>query len=480
MRNRPMLAFAACALLAGCAVGPDYTRPDIELPQQWAAAPHASAAGVAGERWWSLYGDPVLDRLVEEALANNADLQLAAARVFEARALAGIVDADRYPAVGANASVDRTRSSTVGTFPLPADFPRTQTGYRVTLDAAWEIDLWGKYRRASEAARAELLAAEWGQESVRLALVAQVAQDYFALLALDAQEAILRRTLATRGETVELLARRVDAGYTPEIDLRQAQAEHAAARAQLAAVVQARDRQEAALAVLLGRSPRAVIGDSVARGSPGAATALWVPEGLPSELLLRRPDLREAEQRLVAANARIGAARAEYFPSIVLTAFLGSESAGLSNLFSGPAGIFQFAAGLSQPIFEAGRLGFNVEAAQARHDQALAVYRRTVASAFRDVRDAITAQVAAREALDAESARVEALRLAQDKARRRYEAGIDSRLELLVTERLLLEAELTRAGTERTQRAAAADLFKALGGGWSALPSAGGAPAALR
>lgn len=470
MRNRFRAAIAASALLAGCASGPDYRRPDMELPQQWTPQSNASAASVAGVSWWSLYGDAALDSLVDEALAHNADMQVAAARVLEARALAGIAAADLYPALGANAAVDRTRSSLVGTFPLPAEIPRTQTGYRATLDAAWELDLWGKYRRASEAARAELFAAESARESVQLSLAAQVAQQYFALIAFDAQEATLRRTLDGRSETVRLLGQRVDAGYSSELDLRQAQAEQASARSQLATLVQSRERQEAALALLLGRSPRAVIGDTLARGTTTAAPLVWVPDGLPSDLLLRRPDLREAEQRLVAANARIGAARAEYFPAITLTAFLGSESASMSRLFSGPAGIFQFAAGLAQPIFQAGRLGYNLEAAQARRDQALALYRQAVASAFRDVRDALAAQTGARTVLEAEVARSEALRQALDKANRRYDAGIASRLELLDTERQLLQSELARADAERAQRTAVADLFKALGGGWSPQP----------
>lgn len=466
MSHRLTTALAAAALVAGCAVGPDYRRPDMDLPQQWAPHTGASVASSAGERWWSLYGDPVLDALVDEALAHNADAQVATARVLEARALAGIVDADLYPAVGANASVARTRTSAVGTFPLPPGTPLTQTGYRATLDAAWELDLWGKYRRASEAARADLFATESARESVRLSVAAQVAQQYFALLALDAQEGILRRTLSTRAETVQLLGKRVEAGYSSELDLRQAQAEESAARSQLATVLQLRDRQENALSVVLGRSPRAVMEESVARGAATAAPGLWVPAGLPSELLLRRPDLQEAEQRLVAANARIGVARADYFPSIALTGYVGSESAGLSNLFSGPAGIFQFAGRLAQPIFQAGRIGYNVEATEARRDQALALYRQAVASAFRDVRDALTAQTAARDVLEAETARAEALRQALDKANRRYDAGIASWLEVLDTERQLLIAELARADAERVQRTAVADLFKALGGGW--------------
>jgi multidrug efflux system outer membrane protein len=454
-----------CALLAGCAVGPDYRRPELELPTAW-RAPEGTKTAQAGTRWWRLYQDPLLERLVEEALAHNADLQVAAARVLEARALAGIVDADRYPVVAASFAAARTRSSTVGSFPLPAGVPATQRSYSATLDAAYEIDLWGKYRRASEAARAELLAAEWAREAVRLSLTAQVARQYFALIAAEQQEATLRRVAAGREESAALLRRRFEGGLASEFDLRTAEAEAAAARSQLATAVQARERQDAALALLLGRSPRAVLEEKVDTGTPAAQTAPWVPEGLPSELLLRRPDLRQAEERLVAENARIGAARAQFFPSIVLTAFLGSESAALSGLFSGPAGVFQFAASVAQPIFNAGRLGYAVEAAEARREQALALYRQAVAGAFRDMRDALAAQAAAREALAAETERAQALRVAREQANLRYEGGVASRLEVLDAERQLLQAELAETEAERAQRAAVADLFTALGGGW--------------
>ncbi|MFC5300327.1 efflux transporter outer membrane subunit [Azospira restricta] len=465
---------AAAALLAGCAVGPDYARPELELPQAWAqrtAAGNAAAAQVAdraGERWWTLYADPLLDRLVDEALAHNADARVAAARVLEAQALAGIAESDRYPTVTAGLSGNRTQSSLKGAMPLPANIPRIQNSYRATVDVAWEVDLWGKYRRADEAARADLLAAESARDAVRLALTAQVAQQYFALLAADAQEATAKRTAAGRDENLALYRLRAEAGLGSEYDLRQIEADAADARARLAELTQARDRAESALALLLGRSPRAVLEDTPERGAPGALPALQVPAGLPSDLLLRRPDLQEAEQRLVAANARIGAARAQYFPSVGLTAYLGSESTAFSDLFSGPAGIFQFAAAITQPIWNAGRIGFNVAAAEARREQALAQYRQAVAAAFKDVRDALAAQRAARDKLEAETTRAAALEKALQQARLRHDAGIASRLEVLDVERNLLAVELARIDSERAARAALADLFKALGGGWPA------------
>jgi multidrug efflux system outer membrane protein len=310
------------------------------------------------------------------------------------------------------------------------------------------------------------------RDGAQLSLTAQVAQQYFALLAADEQEATLRRLFASRGETVALFGRRLDAGLASELELRQAQAEAAFARSQLAGAVQGRERQEAALALLLGRSPRAVLSGRLERGAPRAPDVPVIPDGLPSDLLLRRPDLREAEQRLVAADARLDAARAQYFPAISLTGFLGSESASLGELFSGPAGVFQFAAALTQPIFNAGRLRYETEAARARRGQLEAQYRRAVAAAFADVRDALVAQAAALEALQAETGRTQALREARQMLDLRYEAGIASRLEVLDVERQQLQSDLARIEAERGRRTAIADLFKALGGGWSGAAAA--------
>ena len=467
-----LASLCACALLAGCAVGPDYQRPEIELPQNWSATPAtdmtaARKTDTAGERWWTLYADPVLDRLIDEALQHNADAAVAAARVLEARALANLTDADLYPSVSAGLSGNRTKNTLVGSFPRPTDLPRTQNSYRGTLDASYEVDFWGQYRRASEAARADLFAAESAKDSVRLSLTAQVAQQYFALIAADAQVAVEQRTLASRHETLALFAKRLDAGTLSEYDLHQAEAAQAASRSQLARFQQDRDRNESALALLLGRSPRDVMNGRIERGAPAAVTDVVIPAGLPSDLLLRRPDLREAEEKLIAANARIGAARAQYFPSIGLTAYLGGESVAFSKLFTGPAGIFQFAASITQPLWNAGRIGANVDASEARRDQALAQYRKAVANAFKDVRDSLTAQNAARETLAAETDRAAALEKALRQARLRFDAGIASLLDVLDVERNLLAAELSRIDAERARKAALADIFKALGGGWT-------------
>ncbi len=463
-----LAALLSVAFLAGCAVGPDYERPFFELPTSWFATKAELAetgqlrkAETAGERWWSLYADPTLDQLIDEALVHNADAAVAAARVLEARAIARITDSDLYPSITGGISGNRSQNSLAGTIPRSPSQPRIQNDTRATIDASYEIDFWGKYRRASEAARADLLAAESSRDAVRLSLTAQVAQEYFALIAADAAVTITERTLQSRKETLDLFTKRFEAGTLSEFDLRQAEAEEAATRSQLAGRIQQQDHDESTLALLLGRSPREVMNGSIERSTsktfgPTEVAEVIIPAGLPSDLLLRRPDLREAEAGLIAANARIGAARAQYFPTIGLTAYLGSESTQFSKLFTGPAGIFYFAAAITQPIWNAGRIGANVDASEASRDQALAQYRKAVASAFKDVRDALAA----------ESTRAAALGKALELARLRFDAGIASRLDVLDVERNLLAAEIARADAERASKAALADTFKALGGGW--------------
>jgi multidrug efflux system outer membrane protein len=481
-------------LVAACAsVGPDYGRPKLDLPAGWQAPSAEAGTPAVPARWWSVYEEATLNALIEEALEHNRDLALAMARVDEARAFLTVARADQFPEVGAQVGYSRTRQSEVTGFPVPSGVKSTRNLHSVTLEAAYEIDLWGKFRRATEAARAELFASEEAREAVLLSLTAQVAQTYFALVALDAQTAVTRRTIATRRESFDLQQQRFDAGVIGELDLRQQEAEVAAALALLPTLERSRTETESALAVLLGRPPRAIVEERIervvlndavsandTRGQipscpPNSAESLRdsrcgmplvVPSGLPSDLLLRRPDLREAEERLVAANARIGVARAAYFPSVVLTGYLGSESAELSDLFSGPAGIWQFAASLAQPIFTAGRLRAQEDIAIARERQALAQYERAVQNAFRDVQNALAAQIRAREQLEAETQRAAAFAQALKLAQMRYESGIASLIDVLDSERNLLSAELNRVDASRAQRAAVADLVKALGGGW--------------
>jgi multidrug efflux system outer membrane protein len=449
-------------LAAGCAVQPDYQRPELELPQAW---PLAAPRPATAEPWWRIYGDAALDRLIEEALANNTDVLVAAARVDEARALLGEARSALRPEVGANASAGRSLSS-AATGLLPPGVERERDNYRATLDVSYEIDVFGRLRAASDAARADLAASEAVRDAVRLALTARVAASYYGLTALDAEVELTRRALVLREESLALQRRRREAGLISDFDLRQLEAETATVRAQLPPLERDRELEEAVLAALLGRAPRAVLEDAVARTAlaADAPSAVVVPSGLPSELLLRRPDIVEAEQRLVAANARVAVARSAYFPSIRLTGFLGSESADLGDLFTAPAGIWSFAAGLAQPIYAGGRLQAQREAAGARERAALAQYQGAVRDAFREVRQALSAQLRARESFEAQSARVAALAETLRLARLRYSSGVSSQLDVLDAERGLLAAQTARIEALRAQRAAVADLYRALGG----------------
>jgi len=452
----------AVLLAAGCAAPVKYERPPVELPAQWKdAAPRFAGDG----RWWRIYEDPSLDSLIAESMNTNSDLVIAAARVDEARALLGESRAGLYPSIDAQGSASRQRVSreTATSF---AGMPREFSNYRGTLNLSYELDLFGRLRSGVAAARAELEASEASREAVRLALAAQVAKSYFSLRSFEQQVDLTKQTLTLREESLALQRKRRDAGVISEFELRQLEAEAAAARAQLPPLEREREREEAALAVLLGRSPAQVFEGQIRTGSKiqENLTPPVLPSGLPSELLLRRPDLVEAERALAAANARVAVARSEMFPSISLTAALGAESASLSDLFSGPAGLWSIAAAVTQPIFAGGRLEARSEAAQARERAALARYQQAIRAAFGEVRTALVAQTRARESHEAESARADALAETLRLARLRYQAGVASQLDVIDAERGLLAARVARIDALRAQRAAVADLFRALGG----------------
>jgi multidrug efflux system outer membrane protein len=449
-------------LLAGCAVKPDYQRPAVELPAAWT---QSADNPVKEGSWWRIYADPALELLVAEALERNTDLARAAARVDEARSMVAQSESAFYPSVDASFSANRSLSS-AATGLLPPGIERERNNYRAALSVSYEVDLWGRLRTTTQAAKADLLASEAARDTVRIALAADVARTWFALRSLDAQVAAARRTLALREEGLKLQKRRFDGGVISEYDYRQLEAESAAARAQLPPLERDREIQEAALSVLVGRSPKAIIEGSVSRpeNSPAQLLPVVVPSGLPSELLLRRPDLVEAEQRLIAANARVAVARSAMFPSIQLTGFLGSEAQALASLFSGPAGIWQLAAAIAAPIFAGGRLEAQIGIVEARERQALAGYQGAIQNAFREVRAALAAQRRAMEAFEAENARAAALTATLRLARLRYDNGLASQLEVIDAQRNLLAAEIARHEALRAQRAAVADLFKALGG----------------
>lgn len=458
--NPALQALLAAAVLAGCAVGPDYARPETDLPKDLAVA--QSAVPLA-ERWWTLFDDPALEALVEEALAANRDLLAAAERIEQARAQFTVTRADQLPALGIQGSGSRDRASEKGSFPPPAESIESST-YRLVLRAGWELDFWGRYRRATEAARADLAASEAGRDAIRASLVGEVIRGYFALRALDASLETALRTLEGRRKSLELQRLRVDAGVVSELELRQVESDVAGAEALVPLLERRRTAIEGVLALLAGRSPRAVFEAKVARGSPAMPAAVEVPAGLPSELLLRRPDLREAEARLVAANARIGVARAAFFPSITLTGFLGGESQSLADLFSGPARTWSVAAGLLQPLYGAGQIVAGVDLAEARTREAALAYQQAIANAFREVRDAIAAQGQTRDILSAQRSRERSLARALELATLRHEGGTVSLFDVLETERQLLLVRLEAIDAERDRRNAIVELYLALGG----------------
>lgn len=448
--------------LSGCFSLPGLRQPQTELPAAW---PESQAQAVIAPDWWKAFGDPVLDTLEEEALAHNADIQLAAARIDEARANLGLARADQYPSAQIGASAGRTRSTAVGSFPIPSPI---NNDFKVNLQAAYEVDLWGRYRKATEAARADLLASEYAREVVRLSLTSDVAKGYFNLRALDAQLELAAQTQANRRNALDLQKLRFDNGLSSELDLRQAESELAAVDVSAAQAALSARQQELALAVLVGRSPRAIVQAPVARGAPLKAMTEppVVPSGLPSELLARRPDLRQAEQSLLAAQARIGEAKAALFPDLSLTANLGSESKRLADLFSGPATIWGLTASLVQVVFNAGRTEAAIQAADARQTEALVGYEQAVRQAFREVLDALVAQRQSREGEEANQRRVEALSKAYDLADLRYRNGVDSYLQVLDAQRNLYQASQDAINARRSRLASTADLIKALGGGW--------------
>jgi multidrug efflux system outer membrane protein len=457
--NRPVLAALGALALSGCInVGPDYVRPESTLPEKWGTPAPAVAVDPA---WWKLFNDAELNKLVDEALANNRDIAIAAARVEQARGQLAVVRANQSPDVGIRGSRGRERQSQSGSFPVEPQYVVANSN-RWGLEASWEIDFWGKFRRATEAARAELLATEAGQDAVRATLVSDVVRGYLSIGALDRGREIALRTLEGRRVAMDLQRQRLAAGVISELELRQLEASVAAAEALVPALEQDRLRQETALAVLLGRTPREVYDVKIARGT--LATPMpQVPPGLPSEILLRRPDLRESEARMVAANARIGVARAAYFPSIGLTGFYGSESVQLSNLFSGPASAWNLVGGLTQPIWAGGQIRGGVEIAEARQQEAALQYQQAIANAFREVRNALSAQSNASEAVAAELKREKALAAALELQVLRYKGGLTNLFELLQTESDLLQARLLLIDAERLQRAAIVDLYTALG-----------------
>lgn len=450
-----------CAALAAAGCAPQYTLPPTHLPD----AVRPGDQVVVAKDWWKAFGDPALDRLMDAAFAASPTLEGAVARVDAAKARAGISGSQQLPSLGAGATASRQRLSTETNPGAAGEI----TVYGASLQAFWEIDLWGRIRNEVAASESDLLAAGHGRDAVRLALSAQVAQAYFQLRSLDAQLEVAMRTVASREKSYDLREKRFARGITSELDLRQAETELANARAQVPDLKDAIAGAEGALAILTGTSPHELFGNGVPRGRDLFQLPVppSVPAGLPSDLLLRRPDIREAEEGLRATQARVAAARTAWFPTISLTGAYGGESLAFSDLFKGPARAWSFAGALAMPVFNSGLTAAQVDLAAANERAAAAAYRDTVIRAFVDARSAITAQKQADDRVAARGQAVSALRRQVYLATLRYDNGYSSFLEVLDAERALFSAELAFAEAKRAHLAAVVDLYRALGGGWT-------------
>lgn len=469
-----VVALMGAALLSACAVGPDYKRPNLDVPKSLSAKSldsnanaNASTEAVQWLSWWKSFNDPVLNQLLEEGLANNQDLQIAIARIDDAKATAGIALSNRFPTVDANLVATRSRTSE-NSGKLPAGAAPFVKDFQFGLSAGYELDLFGKLSRADEAAKARLLAQEGSRGVVQTSLIANVAQTYFSLRAFDSQLSLADASLKTRQENLRLQQKRFTAGSIGEADLRLAEAELAASEISQTQAKLALSNVESALAVLLGRSAKAITTTDIARGA--SIDALYkqvsMPAELPSDLLNRRPDLIAAEQNLIAANADIGQAKSSYFPSLKLTTGLGRESRDLSDLFSPSSLLWNVGSSLVQPIFRAGAVGSLVEGAEARKRIALGQYVQSVQGAFKDVHDALATSEANQQIEAASQRRVSALKEALRLSELRYQNGYSSYLEVLNAQRDLLAAETAIIDAKRAHLSAIVNVYKAVGGGW--------------
>ena len=457
---RKPIAVALIALLAGgCMVGPDYVRPPVDAPAAW-RLDEKDVRDLANTAWWEQFGDPVLNDLVAVALRENKDLLIASARVDEFAGRYGFVRSGLFPQVGGSYEARRQRD--VAAVVVGAGGGEVYNTYTAALNASWEIDLWGRIRRQTEAARAQLLASEDARRGVIMSLVGSAAGGYINLRDLDRQLEIARATAKARGESYEIFKLRFEGGIISLLELSQNRSQYEEALATIPVLEKSIAQQENGLSVLLGKNP-----GPIPRGKTIDELLLpGIPAGLPSELLTRRPDIREAEQKLIAANALIGAAKAQYFPTISLTGLFGFSSTSLNNLFDSQSRAWQYGGAITMPIFTAGAIAGQVEAAEAGQQQALFAYQKAIQQGFREVNDALVDQDRTREQLETQKRQVAALQQYADTARLRYENGYTSFIEVLDAERSLFNAQLQYTQSQQVQFQAMINLYKAIGGGW--------------
>ena len=457
-----LLALSASA----CVSGPDYQKPQLPTPPVIRGAESAPArASLAEANWWDVFHDEQLQALIRTALKENDDIRIAASRVLQAEARFGVVRADQYPSVSLAAAAGGARTPKAGDTDA-----RTAGAVRIGGSLAWELDFWGRYRRATESARATLLATDWGRRAVISTILSEVADSYFSLRAFDLQLEIAQRTLTTREESLKLTQAREAGGVTSLLDVREAEQLVFGARGSIAEIERRIAQEENRIALLIGGFPAPVTRGQALVEQPYPPE---IPAGLSSALLERRPDVQSAEQQIVAENAQIGVARAAYFPSISLTGSGGLQSTALSALFSGGAVFWSAAASAVQPVFTAGRTRSNVALAEARTEEATLAYAQTIKQAFREASDALVGYAKAREFRGHQERLTTAAQDARRLADVRYQGGATSYLEVLDADTRLFVAELTLAGARQSELSAFVEVYRALGGGWAqeGLPS---------
>ncbi len=461
---RRLIAFFLVMLLTGgCAVGPNYKRPAVSVPDTYRgatpeAAKQSSAESLGDQKWWELFQDQQLQDLIHTALRQNYDVWIAAARISEAQAQVGITRADGLPTISAGAqSVDQRNARTK----LFHEYGTSD--HQVDLSLAWDLDFWGKYRRANESARASLLATQWAREAVINTLVSDVAAAYFQLRELDLQLEISRRTLASRQNSLQLTQVLAKGGGTSMLDVRQAEQLVFTAAETILDLERRIEKQENFISTLLGNNPGPVARGLNLTDQPHSPD---VPAGLPSTLLERRPDIRQAEAQLIAANAQIGVAKAAYFPQITLTANGGFQSSALTSLFTGPAGLWTFGGSLAQPIFAGGRIRSGVRFSEARQQETLLMYQQTIQQAFRGVSDALVEYRKDREFREQQQQLALSAEEAAHLSEIRYQGGATSYLEVLTNETNYFDAELGLAQAQLNELLGLVSIYRNLGGGW--------------
>jgi outer membrane protein, multidrug efflux system len=471
MNYRAIAVLIAAGWMAGCTLGPNYHRPAVQIPENFRAPgplPAPQTESFADLKWWDVFKDPDLQQLVRTALQQNYDLRDAVARVEAARANLGITRSNQFPQVGASGDLQLTRLSRDGSFALPPSFVSSQNrnwGEASLNLLSFEVDLWGRLRRATEAARANLLSADENRKAVITTLVSDVATEYFTVRELDYELDIAKTTLASRKDSLNLTIDRETGGVATDLDLHQAEQLVDTAAETIPTLQQQIEQTENQISLLLGENPGDLMHHQGAFNEDPFPPE--VPAGLPSALLERRPDIRVAEQNLVAANAQIGVARAAYFPQLSLSGLIGGQSTQLSSLFSGPHSAWSFVPQLTQPIFTAGRLGSTVKLAEAQRDSALVEYQKSIQTSFTEVSNALIAHQRVRESRVQQEALVKALEDRKRLAYARYIGGVDTQLNALDADRDLLQAQLDLRQIRLNELLSVVQLYKALGGGWS-------------